>query len=498
MNVIAILDVGKTNKKILLFDEQYRVVWERSMAFDSATDEDGESCEDLGRLTSWVRESLTTAAALPDFRIRAVNFSAYGASFVHLGEDGQPAAPLYNYLKAYPEALRKKFYKSYGGEVTFSMLTASPVLGSLNSGMQLYRIKHQLPELYARIRCSLHLPQYLSYLLTGKAFSDITSIGCHTNLWNFAQQHYHEWVYREGIIDKLAPIVSSTSVQPMAAGRAIEIAGGGARSIASGRAAEIIVGVGLHDSSASIIPYLESFREPFVLISTGTWCITMNPFNDEPLTVAELHQDCLCYMSYLGRPVKAARLFAGHDHEQQVKRLADHFHVAPGLAATVAFDPACVADLREKEEQAAAPRTAEAAGGPKVRRAATAGGKARAANRAGKPAPPLKASVFGKRELAAFDSFEQAYHRLMKDIMEQQVVSTRLVLHDTDVRRIFVDGGFGRNQVYMHLLATAFPDMEVFAASIPQATAMGAALAIHSHWNKRILPGDIIELKYYK
>ena len=480
MNVIAILDVGKTNKKLLLFDEQYRVVWERSVTFDSATDEDGESCEDLGRLTSWIRESLTTASALPDFRIRAVNFSAYGASFVHLGEDGQPVSPLYNYLKAYPETLRKKFYKSYGGEVTFSMLTASPVLGSLNSGMQLYRIKHQLPDLYASIHCSLHLPQYLSYLLTGKTFSEITSIGCHTNLWNFAQQHYHEWVYREGIIDKLAPIVPSTSVQPLGVGRATAITGGGARSIASGRAAEIVAGVGLHDSSASIIPYLESFREPFVLISTGTWCITMNPFNDEPLTVAELQQDCLCYMSYLGRPVKAARLFAGHDHEQQVKRLADHFHVSPAIAATVAFDPACVDLLRAGEGQV------------------VASGKARPASRAGKVAHALKASVFGKRELAAFDNFGQAYHRLMMDIMEQQIASTRLVLHDTDVRRIFVDGGFGRNQVYMHLLAAAFPGMEVFAASIPQATAMGAALAIHSHWNKRILPGDIIELKYYK
>jgi len=193
-----------------------------------------------------------------------------------------------------------------------------------------------------------------------------------------------------------------------------------------------------------------------------------------------LQQDCLCYMSYLGRPVKAARLFAGHDHEQQVKRLADHFHVSPAIAATVAFDPACVDLLRAGEGQV------------------VASGKARPASRAGKVAHALKASVFGKRELAAFDNFGQAYHRLMMDIMEQQIASTRLVLHDTDVRRIFVDGGFGRNQVYMHLLAAAFPGMEVFAASIPQATAMGAALAIHSHWNKRILPGDIIELKYYK
>jgi len=466
MNVIAILDVGKTNKKIFLFDEQYRMVWEQSCSFDGTADEDGEPCEELEQLTAWARQSLAVVSALPDFSIRAVNFSAYGASFVHIDENGQPVTPLYNYLKPYPEALTKKFYTAYGGKVTFSMLTASPVLGSLNSGMQLYRIKRERPELFARIRYALHLPQYLSWLFTGKVVSEITSIGCHTNLWNFSQQHYHEWVYREGLIDKLAPIVPSTSVQPLAA------QGGGWRAP--------VIGVGLHDSSAAMIPYLESFREPFALISTGTWCITMNPFNDAPLTVAELQQDCLCYISYLGRPVKASRLFAGYDHERQVQRLAEHFHRSPAYAATIAFDPACVAILRL------------AKGSRGVKAAAGAGTTAKTARAS--PTP----SVFGQRELTAFDSFEQAYHCLLMDIMDQQVASTRLVLQGTDVRRIFVDGGFGRNQVYMHLLAEAFHDIEVFAASLPKATAMGAALAIHSHWNKRILPGDIIELKYYK
>jgi sugar (pentulose or hexulose) kinase len=88
---------------------------------------------------------------------------------------------------------------------------------------------------------------------------------------------------------------------------------------------------------------------------------------------------------------------------------------------------------------------------------------------------------------------------LMLDIMDQQIISTRLVLHDTDVRRIFVDGGFGRNQLYMHLLAEAFPGVEVFTASIPQATAMGAALAIHRHWNNHPLPGEgLSEMRFIK
>jgi len=441
MNVIAVFDVGKTNKKLFLFDEWYRIVSEQSEHLPTAVDEDADECEDLVALTKWVRGSLAQLMTSRDYHVRAVNFSAYGASLVHIGADGKPVAPLYNYLKAYPEALKRRFYERYGGEITFSMLTASPVLGSLNSGMQLYRIKYEQPELFARIRYSLHLPQYLSYLLTGRAVSDITSIGCHTNLWNFPQHNYHEWVYREGLIEKLAPIVPSWTAMN---------AGGVLGGDMGGTMGEVLAGVGLHDSSAAMIPYLQSFQEPWVLISTGTWCITLNPFNDSPLTAAELAQDCLCYMSYRGRPVKASRLFAGYEHEQQVRRLANQFQRSPAAATAVRFDWEIVAALRGRGENGA----------------------------------------------AGLERFEQAYHWLLMDIMDQQVRSTKLVLQDTGVRRIFVDGGFGKNEVYMHLLAEAFPGMEVFAASIPQATALGAALVIHEEWN-RGGAGDVIELKNY-
>jgi len=435
-SVIILFDVGKTNKKVFLLDEQYKIAWEQSQSLPETTDEEGEPCEDVEKLTNWVQRTYTHVLTLRDFTIKAVNFSAYGASFVHIGKNGKPVAPLYNYLKPYPDELKKRFYDTYGGEVTFSMLTASPVLGSLNSGMQLYRIKEERPELFLQIQCSLHLPQYLSFLLTGQKYSDITSIGCHTNLWNFSQDHYHEWVYREGIIDKLAPIRGAEEVMSVA------------NSVRKGSPgpASMVSGIGLHDSSAAMIPYLESFQEPFVLISTGTWCISMNPFNHVPLTVAELQKDCLCYISYQGRPVKASRLFAGYEHEQGVKKLAARYHKDPQYASTVAYDPDIVS------------------------------------------------LVHGGKD----ENFEQAYHRLIMDIMTRQAASTQLVLNGTDVKRIFVDGGFARNQVYMHLLAAAFPHIEVFAASIPQATAIGAALAIHSHWNGRQKPGDIIDLKFYK
>jgi hypothetical protein len=167
--------------------------------------------------------------------------------------------------------------------------------------------------------------------------------------------------------------------------------------------------------------------------------------------------------------VKASRLFAGYDHEQQVRRLADYFQCSPAAATAVGFDPECIAGLQGRREL-----WGREGGGMGT------------------------ASVFGRRDLGVFESFEQAYHCLMMDIMDQQAASTRLVLQGADVRRIFVDGGFGKNKVYMHLLAEAFPDIEVFAASISQATALGAALAIHRHWNEGEVPGDIIELRIFR
>jgi sugar (pentulose or hexulose) kinase len=444
--VIAVFDVGKTNKKLFLFDEGYKIVFERSARFNEIVDEDGFPCENLESLERSVYEALNEVGRLKEFDIKAVNFSAYGASFVYLDETGKAVAPLYNYLKPYPEDLKKQFYETYGGEDKFSSVTSSPALGNLNSGLQLYRIKYQNPELLNKIKYALHLPQYLSYLVTGQKFSDLTSIGCHTALWDFKRNDYHEWVTREGIIEKLAPIHPTDTVV--------------SSNIPN---ANYKVGIGLHDSSAALIPYLVSFKEPFILLSTGTWAISLNPFNQAPLTKTELKNDCLNYIQYNGLPVKASRLFSGHHYEEGISRIATHFNQDAMKYRKLGYE-----EVRKKKF-----------GGRK----SEVGSQKMIAN--------------SETSLAGFDDDIDAYYQLMTDIVQQQKVSIGYVLKGTPVTRIFVDGGFSKNSVFMHLLAAAFPKLEVYAASMAQATAIGTALAIHSHWNTGPVPADLIELKYY-
>ncbi len=471
--VIAIVDVGKTNKKLFLFDRQYQIVWERTEQFAETVDDDGDPCEDLDRLTEWMLASVDEVLALTQFDVQALNFSAYGASLVYVGTNGQPVGYLYNYLKAYPDSIRQQFYTHYGPPDVLSVQTASPALDSLNSGLMLYRIKYDKPALFNDIRYALHLPQYLSYIITRQALSDLTSVGCHTALWDFTENQYHDWVVAEELDTRMGNLFPADKAM------SVRLAGD----------QELKVGVGLHDSSAALIPYLASFQDaPFVLISTGTWCISMNPFNMEPLTAEELQYDCLCFMTYKGQPVKASRLFAGYEHEQQTKRLAAHFGVAVDQYKRVRYD----ADLIEQLQQTA-PDAHPAEGLiPPV------------------SMPSLAGSAFGSRDLTRFDTYETAYHQLVLDLMAGQLISTALVLPRTGetpngsavsrpgIARIFVDGGFSQNPIYMSLLAAAFPDVEVWAASIAQATALGAALSFHNQWNPLPVPPNLITLTSYK
>jgi len=447
--VIAIFDVGKTNKKLFLFDEHYRIVYEKTARFIETVDEDGFPCENIESLRLSVFDSLNEVFRLNEFDVKAVNFSAYGASLVHIGEDGNPVCPLYNYLKPYPEEIGKAFYARYGGEDKFSLETASPILGNLNSGLQLYRLKKEKPAIFKKIKYALHLPQYMSFLLSGRACSDITSIGCHTSLWDFEKGNYHDWVKKEKLDKKLAPIEPADKVfDPLLPGNNYKI------------------GIGLHDSSAALVPYLKNFHEPFILISTGTWCISLNPFNQFPLTQEELKDDCLCFLQYEGKPVKASRVFSGYKHEQQVKRIAKYFNSDEIKYRNIAFDTEIIKKLKYSEDHLNN-------GLSNIH------------------------SEFGSRDLADFSDDAEAYHQLIADLVDLQLWSTNLVLKGTNAKRIFVDGGFSKNNVYMNLLAAAFPEMEVFAASMAQSTALGAAITLHESWNSKPMPSNLIELNYY-
>jgi L-fuculokinase len=443
-DVTAIFDVGKTNKKLLLFDAEGNVLKETIQRFTTTVDEDGFPCEDIDQLTRWIKSEWKNLLASEEYQAVAVNFAAYGASFVHLGSNRKPIAPLYDYMKAIPESVVKRFYYSirhqFGQNINeFTQTTCSPRLGMLNAGLQLYWLKKCKPKLWENIVCSLHLPQYLSYLISGEEISDYTSIGCHTALWDFRKFQYAHWV-KDDILSKLAPITTERF-----------------KIIRENNSKKSIrVGFGLHDSSAALIPYLDNSDNSFMLISTGTWSIQLNPFNTTKLTLSQLRKDCLCYLKADGTQVKASRLLLGTEHDYQTKRIADFFNVSTDFNTKLEFDEDIFWKVLTKVKNVFCPACTKDTGPF--------------------PKPSIK-----EWDISVFTNENEAYHKLITELVSMLKVSIQLI----DVPRVktfFVDGGFARNSVFMNTLSNSLYKKKVVASYLPQSTALGAFLYLH---NKR-------------
>jgi L-fuculokinase len=454
--VTAVFDIGKTNKKFILFDDKYDIVYTVQETFEQVADEDGHPCEDLDALVRWINDELSEVIGKDKFEIADLNFSTYGASLVHLDENNNVVTPLYDYLKPFPEDLKARFYKTYGGEEAFSVETASPPMGMLNSGLQIYWLKMKKPDVFRKIRYSLHFPQYLSYLFTGKLTSEHTSVGCHTAMWNFTKQKYHRWLKEEGVINRLPDISEVSDTHPV-----------------QNNDTEFNVGLGIHDSSASLVPYIKSMSDPFLLISSGTWSITLNPFNRDPLTFEELKRDCLCYLNIYGKQVKASRVFLGNEYRHQKEKLVEYFKVADpdkdvksdrSILKQLISDP----DPRKKL---------------KLETAHTSG--------------PYPSDEVEEWDISGFNNYEEAYHQLMLDLVLIQETCIKLAEGSNTIDNVIVTGGFSNNKLFVELLASRMPDKKIYTNSIPHATALGAAMIMHETDETDGKGNNLLDLKLH-
>jgi hypothetical protein len=210
------------------------------------------------------------------------------------------------------------------------------------------------------------------------------------------------------------------------------------------------IGIGIHDSSASLAPYFSDINK-FILISTGTWCISMNPFNKEILTSGQLDKDCLCYLSITRQPVKSSRLFLGHLHETAVKKITDHFNRPDYNYKKIKADKQLLSVLKTKYYER------------------------KVFFQTGLNSRDLKDHI----DLYEFTSPEEAYHQLMNELCQlaHEAICFVIPLND-ETSNIYITGGFSRNELFQILIKEAFPSKKVFISEIANASALGAALVI--------------------
>jgi sugar (pentulose or hexulose) kinase len=432
--VIAIIDIGKTNKKIFLFDQNFEVVYRNSKRFEERKDDDGFPCDDIHVIEHWIKEEIQQIQQLGEFEIKALNFSTHGATLVYLDKKGERVTPVYNYLKPISTEVFEHIYKKNKGVVEFSRITASPSYGMLNAGVQIIWLKTKKPHLWKKVNDILHYPQYFSFLFTSKITTDYTSIGAHTALWNYDKMEYHEWLCEESI-NLPEPTDGKSAVLTEINGQ------------------QIYVGKGMHDSSSSIIPLLEREEgDKFILLSTGTWIIAMNPFSKEVLSKYQLENNCLCFMTPDKRQIKSSMQFLGRIHEVYLEAMGAFFNCPTNTHLELELNKKLCSTLVSQKKRVFLQKGIDT---------------------------HFEADT---KKLIEFLTYEESYYQLVFEISRKVVSGIQMILDkNAEINKIFISGGFTKNEIFIYFLELLLPEIKIMISEAKNESALGAALMMKNY-----------------
>ena len=324
---IAVIDIGKTNAKLALVD--LTSLTELAVATRPNVVLAGPPWPHYDVDGHWEFLLNSLSQFHQDYGVDAISVTTHGACAALLASDGALAAPILDYEHQYPATI----VEEYAALKPPFDDTGSPTLaGGLNIGAQLHWQFALDPTLRDRTATIVTYPQYWGQRLTGLAAVDVTSIGCHTDLWMPHDKAFSDLPATLGIATKIAPVRKST-----------DILGTILPEIAqwTGLPTHTKVSVGIHDSNASLYPHLLTQKGAFSVVSTGTWVIVMSMGGVD--VSLDPQRDTLINVNARGEAVPSARFMGGREYEvvqQGQKTLPTSVDVAIVLEAGLMVLPA--------------------------------------------------------------------------------------------------------------------------------------------------------------
>ena len=451
---VAVIDIGMTNKKIAVYDDVLRQLDAKYRNF-APKNINGLETHDLEAMETWFVSCLKDFASL--YPIKALAVTTHGATFVCIGEDGKPALPCVYYTHEPGENFHRRFYQQFGKPEKLQERTGTPAFKAMiNPAKGLLFAKEQFPGDFKKTKAILPYPQYWGFRFTGKTGTESTFMGNHTYLWDQI----------ENKLSSVARDMGIASLIPDKLCNSWDILGTITDAFAdkTGLAKETIVTMGIHDSNSALLPHFAKKGERgFILNSTGTWCVIMNPVEHYGFAPDELGKVVFFNISAFGTPIKTAIFLGGQEFEIWSKFIME-LHNRTDLPQW--NETLYRSILRDKKLFLLPELTPGSGQYPASRGRVVDNGKhynfdSIRDNQL--PIPPC------------FSDYETAFALQRISL----VMQTQTALERTGLQKgneVFTEGGFRKDESYNRLLASAFSGNRFFLTDIAEATAMGAAM----------------------
>jgi sugar (pentulose or hexulose) kinase len=298
--IVGVIDIGKSNAKFAVVDLDAHAEIDVRRMPNNVQSTAPYPHFDVHSLWQFVCDAIFDLNRVHP--LDALSVTTHGASAALVCEDGSLALPVLDYEYAGPDTLHREYDRI---RPDFSEAFTPRLPAGLNLGAQLYWQSRSFPGEWTKTRWILPYPQYWSYRLTGIPASEITSLGCHTDLWSLETDLYSSLVVKQGWLDKMPEVKRASEVLGLVLPELCRRLGLRPR---------VPVLVGIHDSNASLLPHLLEHTPPFSVVSTGTWVIACAPGGD--LQSLDPGRDCLANIDAFGRAVPSARFMGGREYAQ--------------------------------------------------------------------------------------------------------------------------------------------------------------------------------------
>jgi len=303
---VLVFDIGKTHVKVTLLDDN-GVKCYQSRTSNTVKATKPYNSFDTDRIWDWLLAEI--GGLTPTYTISAISIATHGAAAALIdAETDRLLLPIMDYeFDDYPDdipdyaALRPPFD-----------ITGSPEFpGGLNLGRQLNWQCRLLSQDTLSRASLLMYPQYWAWRLTGKLSSEITSLGCHTDLWDVRKNTPSPLLKTLGLEHALPLVISAWealgSVRPEIAAQ-------------TGLPAECSVYPGVHDSNAGFLPILGSAKKDRpTVVSSGTWTVIMD--SQAGIEALDASKDMLVNIDAEGTPIATARYMGGREFGLVCERL---------------------------------------------------------------------------------------------------------------------------------------------------------------------------------
>ncbi len=298
----VVLDIGKTHSKLSLWGADGRLIERQSRSNQVRRGERYRELDAEG-VERWLVEGLSRFAGLAP--IGAIVPVGHGAAAV-LIHAGRVFAPPMDYEDDAAPAQREAYAAQRD---PFAQTGSPPLPFGLNLGLQLHRLEALTGPWPSDLQI-VTWPQYWAWRLSGRAACEVSSLGCHTDLWLPFEGRPSPMAVRRGWAERLAPLApAGAPLGPVTA----EWRG------LCGLPEDCLVYCGLHDSNAALnaaLGHAELAGGDMTVLSTGTWFVGMRrPSAEVDTATLSAERDCLVNVDVHGRPVPSARFMGGREAE---------------------------------------------------------------------------------------------------------------------------------------------------------------------------------------